>query len=257
MIGEFVLRAISRPLDSGDYIRAVEPKGLDGALSALEREFPDLPNLVTNKRVLDFGCGTGRQSVSLAKRYGSEVYGLDINDRWLSAAEQRAAEHLLKRDKVQFGKSPSGESFDTVITVNAMEHFSDPVGVLQQMTNYLRPGGKILLTFSPPWLSPFGHHMHFFCRLPWLHLIFPERTVMKVRASYRSDGATTYADAGLNKMTLARFRKIVDSSGLDVVCIRYNGVKGVSAFTQIPIIRELLTNRVTAILRRPEPVFAN
>lgn len=249
MLGELVLKAISRSPEAGDYSQTVETSGIDGALNTLEREFQDLANMVGGKRVLDFGCGTGRQTVALAEQYKARVYGLDIDDRWLAKAKARAADHSLSEDKVQFGKSVGNQRFDTVITVNAMEHFSDPTGVLRQMADTLKPGGVILITFAPPWLSPFGHHMHFFCKLPWLHLLFPERTVLKVRAQYRNDGAMTYNDAGLNKMTLARFERIIADSGLEVAGRRYHGVKGIGTFTKIPIIRELLTNRVTAVLR--------
>lgn len=249
MIGEVVLQAISRSPRAGDYIQTVGPKGIEGALKTLKKEFPDLDGLIRGKRVLDFGCGTGRQAVAMVEQHGAKVCGLDIDERWLTKARNRADDHGLSSDQLQFTNTLEDENqFDVVISVNAMEHFANPGAVLDQMASALKPGGIILATFSPLWLSPFGHHMHFFCKLPWLHLIFSEKTVLKVRSMYRDDGAESYYDAGLNKMTLKRFESLIADSELSMKRQHYRGVKGISTFTRIPLVRELLTNRVTCLL---------
>jgi hypothetical protein len=125
--------------------------------------------------------------------------------------------------------------------------------VLQAMKDALRPGGLLLITFGPPWYAPYGSHMHFFCKLPWLNVIFPERAVMAVRNRFRSDGAQRYEDveSGLNKMSLRAFERLVKRSGLELVRNRYNSVKGLDVLTKIPVIRELCTSRVTVVLRKP------
>lgn len=254
MIGAFVLEALSRPPESEDLNKADQPTGIDGALKTLQKEFPDLSSLVNDRNVLDFGCGTGRQSVAMAKDLGAAVTGLDTNLSILQDAEALAAEHHVNSDRCRFIGELGDEKYEIIFSQNAMEHFPDPAAILDVMKRHLAPTGKILVTFSPPWFAPYGHHMHFFCKLPWLNLIFSEKTVMKVRAKYRDDGATKYTEveSGLNKMTLAKFERLVRESGLKLLRQNYRGVKGFDILTKIPVIRELFTNRVSCVLAHGE-----
>lgn len=250
MLGTTILQALSRDPESGDYAQVAPTSDIVGALDTLSGEFPDLDRLVSGKTVLDFGCGSGRQSVALAKDLGAVVTGVDTNSDILERAVNLASSYRLPIGACQFTSKLDGTKYDVIVTQNAMEHFPDPAAILQTMKEHLKPDGQILVTFSPPWFAPYGHHMHFFCKLPWLNLMFSEKTVMKVRARYRSDGATRYTEveSGLNKMTLAKFERLVRESGLKVARKNYRGVKGLDFLTKIPVIRELFTNRVTCVL---------
>lgn len=243
MISEMFLKALSRTHADPD----VGMKDDQSApLALLEREYPDLAQLVTEKGVLDFGCGTGAQAGALAMKYGARVVGLDTNPRWIAAATERYGRFAI------YTSTPEEASYDVVISQNAMEHFSDPAQALAQMRAMTKIGGLILITFGPPWYAPFGHHMHYFCRIPWLNLIFPERAVMAVRSRYKDDGARRYTEVegGLNKMSIAKFERLVRECGLELVHCRYRAVKELQVLARIPMLRELFINHVTVILRR-------
>jgi SAM-dependent methyltransferase len=214
-------------------------------LNLLRVEYPNLAELVTGKSVLDFGCGYGHEAAALAKAYGCKVTGLDTNTQALTAA--RAKHGALAR----FVDRLDGEQFDVVVSQNAMEHFPDPAAVLDTMLAALRPGGVLLITFGPPWYAPYGSHMHFFCRIPWLNVLFPEAVVMRVRARFRQDGARRYeeVESGLNKMTLAKFERLTDRCGIRIESRRYTAIKGLNALTTIPVLRELTTRHVTVVIR--------
>jgi SAM-dependent methyltransferase len=138
-----------------------------------------------------------------------------------------------------------------------MEHFPDPADALRQMERLLKPTGRILITFGEPWLSPWGSHMQFFCKVPWLNLWFSERTIMTVRSLYRQDGATRYEDveSGLNKMTLQKFERIVRDSGLVMEHRRYRCLKGLDFLARTPL-RELFVNQINCVLAPAEPTSA-
>lgn len=210
-------------------------------LFMLRREFPDLLEFLRDKTVLDFGCGHGDQAGALAA-LGINIVGLDTN---VSTIERAKVRH----PGVEFLTSLGDRKFDVIISQDAMEHFPDPAGALEAMKRALNPGGRILMTFGPLWFSPYGAHMHFFCPVPWLHLIFRESTVMAVRAKYRSDGARRYeeVESGLNKMSLAKFERLIARAGLTMERRRYHGIKGLP-LDRIPIVRELGTNLVSVIL---------
>ena len=94
-------------------------------------------------RVLDIGCGTAEFSVALASVLSVVDYvGLEVST-------------LAARQAVAFGRPGSfvvgdaerlpfpDASFDAVISLYALEHFTHPREVLQEMARVVRPGGLV------------------------------------------------------------------------------------------------------------------
>ncbi|HET6232057.1 MAG TPA: class I SAM-dependent methyltransferase [Longimicrobiaceae bacterium] len=255
---ERILLALSRPASTGDYAEALDPWTVENALGPLRRSFPDLDRWIRGKRVLDFGCGSGFQAAALAREGAAYVLGVDTNARVLDGARALARREGLGPHRLAFAAAVPEEgegTFDAVISQNAMEHFGDPAAVLGAMRSALAPGGRLLVTFGPPWMAPSGSHMHFFTRVPWVNLLFSERTVMAVRARYRSDGARRYeeVESGLNRMTLRRFERVAARSGLRFVRRDYRCVKGLHFLARLPAARELFVNVVDAVLEAEPP----
>lgn len=215
------------------------------AVRDLEDRLPGVVERMRGRRVLDFGCGSGALAVGLA-REGCQVVGLDIQERLL-----RRARELAGDAPARFTDHLDEADFDWIVTVDAMEHFGEPLTVLRTMRDTLGEGGRIAVTFCPTWLSPYGAHMHFFTRVPWVHLLFPERTVMAVRARYVDDGAERYEEVtgGLNRMTVGRFFRLVHEAGLRVERQDVRYVRDLPA-ARIPLVRELLSSQVSAVLAR-------
>lgn len=225
---------------------------INKSLLLLKKNFLGFMTCIVNKKILDFGCDCGYQSLALAKAGANYVLGLDINTKALSKARNML--RVLGLDgKVEFKSSISDAlkgKFDIVISQNSMEHFQNPIEVLEQMKYVLGSNGKIFLTFGPPWYAPYGSHMHFFTKTPWVNIIFSEKTVMKVRACYRNDGALRYEEVagGLNKMTVSKFEQIISDCGMDIEYKKYDCVKGLNFFGKIPLFREFFINNVCCIL---------
>jgi SAM-dependent methyltransferase len=252
-IGERVLLLVSRPPGSEDYRSAESCCTIDNALWLLFREYPGFQKVVSGKRVADFGCGGGHQSVSLAAKYNCFVVGIDTNRKSLQKATNLAMSNSVPDTKLSFVERITDDmkgTFDAVISQNRFEYFNDPEAVLEEMRELMTKSGKLLITFGPPWLAPYGSHMHLFCKVPWMNILFSEKTVMRVRSYFRHDGATRYEDveSGLNKMTVGRFERIVSSSGLKIEYRKYGCVKGMNFLVKIPIVREFFANRVSVIL---------
>lgn len=228
---------------------------LSTALDHLRDAFgPDFLDYIKSKRILDYGCGFGYQCVAMALSGAKKVVGVDISNERLEFCRQLASEYNVL-DQTEFLErivNSEENKFDLIISKNSFEHYPQPDTVIPFFRNVLREDGKILITFGPPWFAPYGSHMHFFTRVPFVNIIFPEKTVMRIRARYRSDGATRYeeVEGGLNKMTLTRFKRMIKSSGLEVVRFSPKGIRNLNCLTKIPMLNELLTVRIDCTLRK-------
>jgi SAM-dependent methyltransferase len=239
----------------------LEEWSVDTALSLLERVYKDFLSQVQNKLVCDFGCGVGYQSVALAHAAkAGGVLGIDTNPRRIKEAakfiqEFQSGQHATSIEFTQHIESFHQGKYDIVISQNSMEHFPDPVDTLNQMKSLLKPDGQIFITFGPPWYAPYGAHMQFFTNLPWVHLLFSEKVIMKVRKLYRADGAERFeeVESGLNRMSVSKFERIIKESGMKIVFKNYECVKGINILGKIPFLRELFINHVSVALAPLSP----
>ena len=146
--------------------------------------------MIAGRDVLDFGCGLGYQSVAIGLKGATRVVGVDISQPGLENGRKTAAE-VGVADRVKFADRISSDmrkQFDVVISLNSMEHFSDPGVHFRSWRTPFDRAGLCSITFSPPWYAPYGGHIYFFTRVPWAHFLFSERTVMAVRSRFRADG---------------------------------------------------------------------
>ncbi len=254
-IQEKILLKFSKDPATVTQERELQPQvewNVNNALQILLKVFPNFLSELPGKKVVDFGCGWGYQSIALAKNGVRFVLGVEMNPKRLECARQLAAGHHVS-SSVQFTDLLTPQyrgAFDIVISQNSMEHFPEPQKTLESMASVLQPQGKLFLTFGPPWLAPYGSHMQFFTGVPWVNVIFSEKTVMNVRKNFRNDGAIRYEDveSGLNKMTIAKFEKIIDQSGLMMSYKNYDCVKALNFLEKVPYIREFFINQVNCIL---------
>ena len=73
---------------------------------------------------------------------------------------------------------------------DAMEHVADPEGVLKEVLRVLNKKGKLYVNF-PPYNHPFGAHLSDAIYIPWVHMFFSEKTLIK---SYKSGGSLKKTD---------------------------------------------------------------
>jgi len=194
----------------------------------LEQFFGDsFFQLIKGKTVIDFGCGTGGQSVEMAKQ-GAKVIGIDIQESQIKLCQQRA-QHANVADLCEF-TTETNELADILISKDAFEHFDDPAGILQIMSTLLKPEGYVLAAFGPTWLHPYGGHL--FSIFPWSHLLFSEKSQVRWRSDFKFDGATRFSeiDGGLNQLTISQFEKIIADSPFQIEWLETIPIKGIPLF---------------------------
>ena len=166
--------------------------------------------LITGNEVIDFGCGTGGAAIEIAQNGARKVLGVDIQDKWLDIARERARQSGVSH-LCAFAKT-AAEPADIIISLDAFEHFADPGEILKLMYAMLKPNGCVLASFGPTWYHPLGGHL--FSVFPWAHLIFTERALIRWRSDFKTDGAARFSDVdgGLNQLTIRRFERLVAES---------------------------------------------
>jgi len=123
-------------------------QGTIGECDFIEKEI----NYDKRLRILDLGCGTGRHTIELIKR-GYTVVGVDLSDSQLERARQKASIenlhiHFYKHDARNL---PFLQEYDVVIMLceggfTLMETDEMNYQILQNVTNALKPKGKLIFT---------------------------------------------------------------------------------------------------------------
>lgn len=98
---------------------------------------------LTNKRVLDAGCGTGWFSAAAWKR-GGTVTALDIGPDLLRKVREKCPCRTVEGDLLRL-PFPE-EAFDVVICSEAVEHTRDPERAFMNLARVLRRDGCLVLT---------------------------------------------------------------------------------------------------------------
>ena len=116
----------------------------------LTKRTAELCELKVGMHVLDVSSGRGTQAVYYAETFGVFVTGLDISEKMISTAIEKATENGVS-DKVKFvlGDSqdlPFKEStFDVVINECAVGIPDDSQKVLNEMLRVVKPGGVVAI----------------------------------------------------------------------------------------------------------------
>jgi spore maturation protein CgeB/2-polyprenyl-3-methyl-5-hydroxy-6-metoxy-1,4-benzoquinol methylase/septal ring factor EnvC (AmiA/AmiB activator) len=118
-------------------------------------------------RVLDLGCSQGIASIILA-REGCTVVGLDIEAPAIAAAREAIGNEtpeVQQRVTFQVADAFTAEfepaSFDTVIMGELLEHLATPERLLERVCQWLRPGGRAVISV-PHGYEPFPDHKRSF-----------------------------------------------------------------------------------------------
>lgn len=113
-----------------------------GRRRVLERTISRL-GLPAGARILDAGCGSGRNMVELA-RHGAVVTGVELSGLSASLARERNTGEVIEGSVLDM---PFGDgSFDLSVSLDVVEHLADDMAALRELRRVTAPGGALLVT---------------------------------------------------------------------------------------------------------------
>lgn len=136
-----------------------------------------------NKKLLDFGCGSGASTMILARMFPhTEMVGVEIEEKLLSIAQLRATYYGY--NNIQLMMSPNPETlpprigfFDYVVLSAVYEHLlpNEREILLSQIWSILKPGGILFLNQTPYRYFPI--EMHTTNGLPFINYL-PDKVAL-------------------------------------------------------------------------------
>lgn len=104
---------------------------------------------ISNKKVIDIGCGGGILSESMALR-GAHVTGIDLNKPALEVAKLHQFETGAKVDykliAAETMAAQHPEQFDIVTCLEMLEHVPDPAAIVNACAKLVKPGGHVFFS---------------------------------------------------------------------------------------------------------------
>ncbi len=105
--------------------------------------------LAARARILDAGCGSGRNMVELA-RHGT-VTGVELSHTSVCLARGRQVGEVIEGSVLEMPFADN--SFDLATSLDVIEHLEDDGAALRELRRTVAPGGALLITVPAyPWL---------------------------------------------------------------------------------------------------------
>lgn len=97
--------------------------------------------------ILDVGCASGDIALELSL-HGYSVHGIDFESDKVFRAKDLANKYKKKIlfENKSFEELDSQTSYDSVLLGEVLEHFIDPANILKDISNLLKPNGRIFIS---------------------------------------------------------------------------------------------------------------
>jgi SAM-dependent methyltransferase len=138
-------------ITSSTTVRHYYETGLTTLLPIVTAAMTHGADFETPLKVLDFGCGVGRQLLHLDRMFPNvEAHGCDVNHDSVRYVQQTFPRVKASVNAFDPPLPYEDHRFDLINSVSTFSHFSqaDAVGWLQELRRVVRPSGLLCLTYN-------------------------------------------------------------------------------------------------------------
>src|ERR1700722_648548 len=169
--------------------------------------------LPARARILDAGCGSGRNMIDLA-RHGT-VTGIELSETSVALARERGSGEVIEGSVLEMPFA--ADSFELAASLDVIEHLQDDLAALRELRRVVAPGGALLITVPAyQWLwsghDEVNHHHRRYTRRSLQH-VAQQAGWEPVRATYFNSLLLPVAIA---LRVLERFSSKTTESSLDL-----------------------------------------
>ncbi len=213
-----------------------------------------------NNIVLDLGCGLGGKTVYYAQQGVDFIVGLDIDELHIKAARQLSLEKNAQNISLVIGDAQhlpfKGDVFNIVLMNNVFEHITNPKSkkALNEVKTILKERGRACIDFSP-WSAKRAAHTAEYFRIPWCHLLFSDRTLLKALGEMNPKarfGKLSYEEhfRELNKMAIDDFREMIEELNLRVIHFAVKSVEKKDFLIKLPFVGKYFVDIIVCVLEK-------
>ena len=173
-----------------------------GRRTVIERVLDGLA-LAPGARILDAGCGSGRNMVELSRR--GTVTGVELSAASAQLARERGCGEVIEGSVLEMPFEDAG--FELAVSLDVVEHLEDDFAALRELRRVVAPGGVLLVTVPAyQWLWS-GHDI-----INHHHRRYTRRSLQRVaeQAGWRQQ-RTTYFNSLL--LPVAILLRVLDRIG--------------------------------------------
>ncbi len=104
------------------------------------------PELKSNVRILDLGCGTGKHLERLLKKYPkAHITGIDQSEHMLEIAKRSTTNSVDIKNEYYSDTSFSYNEFDFILCSYSLTMFNTVEKSIKNIKNHLKPNGRLLV----------------------------------------------------------------------------------------------------------------
>jgi ubiquinone/menaquinone biosynthesis C-methylase UbiE len=237
--------------------------GLTEAAAVLA-SFPPVVQL-PGRSVATIGRGAGDLALEAARSGARDPVAIDMAMRRLELSKIRKEEEFPGLD-VEFRAyregldELAGRRFEVVLAADAFRRYGADRASrhvearAREISRLVEPGGLLAVAFGPSWRAPHGGGID--SRLPWAHLVFPERVIFEEFRRVRpASDAATFDDIGINRITTRRLRLAIEATRLSRVYFATNvgtskAIRATRGLSMLPVVGECFTQNAYGVWRR-------
>lgn len=220
------------------------------------KRFRDRFPQIDGKRVLEIGCGFGGMLGEL-ELSAEQIEGVDIDPERIAYAT-RMGHNATCGDACALAYPDA--TFDAIVSDATIEHLPDIDEAMAEMHRVLVPGGMVYAQWGPSWWTYNGPHLIKVLAIPWIHVVFSDRTILDalriVRA--RGDAPRSYVEYKLSdfqsmgRVSRRKFRAACRQAGFVIRTETSESAREwKSRLSRLPGLDEALAGGLLAVLEKP------